>query len=415
MACLAIWLSVRHGKQILVSEMTSQKDISFVLRRRVKVQCWNVTGEVSQKERRPELCSLLLRIKEKGDTTAEDIAEHMLFDRTGRRGVAERLLMIAQRHGLIDRQGGGGSQKFILNDRGWEAIRSGDVFVPEQGEWKIWVSDDQLLDVPVLALQPVRDEPNIREEVGSQEKREQARLRPIRSIDAFIRAAEGVVFTDVVTGVSHRIDSLGSRGENRSSDENGLDLDLTWAFPDNRVHMEGTYRSSKSTPKMGGGKVGEISRRLGSPDISAGAVWKCLLQSEGLWQRWDETCEVMRVGFAETSDSERGAMNRSIWFKRPCVAAYGEFDQVEVHGVPLRASTQKDADDWAEWRLRHQVDQYATQERYDKWRETAEEPLRDFRVSLPERKALAERVWSDCDGKPGADAWYLMAAVDWSL
>jgi hypothetical protein len=77
---------------------------NIVLQRRIAVRCWNVLGMVAKASKRPELMPVLIRARERHQTSAEDIAEHLFFEQRARRVVAERLLRIAASYGLI---GGG--------------------------------------------------------------------------------------------------------------------------------------------------------------------------------------------------------------------------------------------------------------------------------------------------------------------
>lgn len=53
---------------------------NIVLQRRIAVRCWNVLGMVAKSSKRPELMPVLLRARERNQTSAEDVAEHLFFE-----------------------------------------------------------------------------------------------------------------------------------------------------------------------------------------------------------------------------------------------------------------------------------------------------------------------------------------------
>ena len=122
----------------------------IVLKRSVDVQCWHVKGDVGFPKRREELMAVLLRVQENPLTDAGDIAEHLLFERLAREQVALRLLAIAEEYGLLERSRSG----LQLTSAGVEAIECEEVFVPQSGNWELWVSDDPLMESAILYIAP---------------------------------------------------------------------------------------------------------------------------------------------------------------------------------------------------------------------------------------------------------------------
>ena len=71
------------------------------VRRKIEVRSWRVIGQVVKAAKRAELMPVLLRARERGATDAGDVAGHLLFESGSRRVVAQRLLHIAERYGLL--------------------------------------------------------------------------------------------------------------------------------------------------------------------------------------------------------------------------------------------------------------------------------------------------------------------------
>ena len=122
----------------------------IILERPVNVGCWRTVGQVAKAGKRAELLPVLVRAQETGGTNARDLAGHLLFEPRSRRVVADRLLHIGAAYGLLDVD----SHAFTLTEAGKEAIDTGEVFVPEDGAWTLWASDDPALPSPVLRIEP---------------------------------------------------------------------------------------------------------------------------------------------------------------------------------------------------------------------------------------------------------------------
>ena len=366
-----------------------------VLERKVNVWCWNVLGEISRAIKRDELRVVLIRASEKGATDTEDVADHLLFDPRSRKMVADRLLRIATNYRLLQEDKG----RFTLTDTGNAALQRGEILVPEYGPWTIWVSDDPLLQHPVLRIEPWI-EPKAIDEVrqgkrGSDDRKfEQVpdKLRGVFGREGTPCCGDGSVL---------RVEVLEDKVESRDP---GADVRIVWNVDRGEVRLEGT---------IGGNSVNSV---LDPPEITREDVLKQLLESERLWDHWDRQSSALRVGFAETSASERESLLRDLTIKSPRLRTLRAFDQSAVGDVPLLPRTASDAGEWAAWRLESRVTDYATRERFDAWVREATEPFFSaHRVSLPSRTDLASDAWTRRGAPASPTAWYLVAAEDWSL
>ncbi len=367
---------------------------SINLQRTVEVRCWRVIGQVAKAAKRPELMPVLLRAQERGETDADDVAGHLLFESGSRRVVAQRLLQIAALYGLLEQR----DRRYRLTESGQAALATKQVFVPEHGTWTVWASDDPLLATPILRVEPWV-EPTAYDEVWGKE-RENARERPFEELPRWVRDAVGVVAVPLVGGAPLRIDQLEAEGE---AAEPEATLRAVWDVSGARLRVDGT---------LGGARVNVV---IDAPKIRPDTLWMQLLHAEGLWSQWDSSSHALRVGFEEATASERESLIRVVAFKRPKIAALGTFDATTVEGIALRARSAHDATRWAEWRLRARVRDYATAERFRAWTAEAVAPFSEFHPPTPTRQALADAAWRVRTDRPTPSAWHLVAAEDWRL
>lgn len=367
---------------------------SIRLQRSIKIYCWRVIGKIAKAAKRAELMPVLLRVRECGTTHAGDIAEHLFFEARSRRVVAQRLLDLAERYRLLEQRDRG----YVLTESGHTALATEQVFVPEQGTWTIWASDDPLLATPILRVEPWV-EPTAYEEVLGKE-RDRVRERPFEKLPRWVRDAVGVVSVPLVGGVQLRIDHLEAEGEAVKVETM---LRAAWDVSGARLRVDG---------KLGDARV---NTAINPPEVSAEAVWMQLIQTEGLWSHWDAMEFALRVGFDDATPGERESLIRAVVFRSPNITGVGAFDPTTVDRVSLRARTDLDASRWAEWRLRARVRDYATVDRFNAWTTDAVAPFAEFRTVTPTREVLADAARRQWTNRPTPSAWHLVAAEDWSL
>lgn len=364
------------------------------LTREIQVECWRVIGQVAKAAKRNELLPVLLRARERGQTDARDIAEHLLFESGSRQVIAQRLLHVAEQYRLLEQE----NRQYHLTDSGSTALETKQILVPEHGTWTVWVSKDPLLTAVILRVEPWQESTAYDEVWG--EERDKAPKRCFEKLPRWVRDAVGVITTPLVGGVSLRIDQLEPEGEMVDAETT---LRATWDVTGGRLRIDGN---------LGGSRVNAVAN---APEIPVDAVWMQLMQAEGLWPQWDGSAVALRVGFDETISGERESLVRGVHFKRPDIESLGTFDATTVEGIALRASSHQDAARWAEWRLRARVQDYATAEQFGKWTAEAVKPFAEFDPSTPARQELADSAWRERTDRPTPSTWHLVAAEDWSL
>ncbi len=367
---------------------------NMVLTRPVAVQGWRVIGQVAKAEKREELAPILERARENDGTDASDLAHHLLFSHS-RKVVAERLLRIGTAYGLLKRNGG----KYTLTEDGERAVETEEVFVPEHGAWTVWASDDPLLSSPVLGIEPWEREPTAFEE---RNKGQEGRERKFEPLPDWIRKACGSEINPPASEDRAAV-CIEDLDEEAEAVEIDASLQLIWNVRDRRLRLHG-----KSNGR-------EIGADLPPPRKTAEHVWSALLEGEGLLKDWKPDIPALTVPFRETSERERTTMLRDLAFEKPSVPEHGSFDSLTVPEVSITAHSRDDAREWAEWRLKALVGDYATSQRYADWSKEAAEHFARYRPELPDRAALAEKTWKLAAERPGPEAWCLVAAEDWEL
>ena len=201
-------------------------------------------------------------------------------------------------------------------------------------------------------------------------------------------------FTTAASSVATRLDELERNAEAIESDAS---LRLKWSIGEGELRLVGTLGEC------------DVDAKLDAPERSPEELWRDLLECAGLWDDWDDAEKELLVFFDETSDAERRTMTKSVTIV-PRIPGFGEFDPLTLE-LPINAATPDDAQRWAEWRLVHGIDDYATEARYGEWSRGAAAPFEHYDVHLPERSELVR----DYARKGETTNWHLVAAEDWRL
>ena len=369
----------------------------IILQRKVEVQCWHVLGQVSKARKRVEIMPVLLHVKKQGSTNVRDVAKELLFGEDSRRVAASRLLLNAQNLGLLEQKG----DQFVLTATGEMAIETEEVFVPEEGTWQLWASEDPLFSAAILHIKEW-NEPNSFDEVMGKDKGA-SKKRKMARIPRWLHSAIGVTTKPAASddGVRRCVDDLQDNGESIAPNAS---LKLVWNVSAGTLQLVG---------KLDGR---EVKTALAAPQVSAEDVWQQLLEGKELWRQWDASYDALQVDFDNTDASEREAMARDLDFDEPEVRGLKKFEKCTVTGVELRAASASDAQLWAQWRLPQRIRDYATATRFSQWQQEAAQPFIDeFQPRLSTRREMVVEAWHNRGALPAPSVWHLVAAQDWGM
>ncbi|ROL69875.1 hypothetical protein BK634_19300 [Pseudomonas chlororaphis] len=379
----------------MTSTKTERGDI--VLTREVSISCWHVLGEVARATQRPELLPLLQRAGMKSAIDALDIAIH-LFCEPSRQTAARRLLEIACGLGLLQllpEFSGSGANRgaYGLTELGREALQREEVFVPEHACWRLWASDDPLLECPVLLIEPIK-EPRAKQEVHKKEQ-------PVpEKIPSWLNQVLRKTITPPGNKEALRIEQL---EKNLQPQEVQATLMATWDVDNTRLQLHGKLDETLiDTPSC-------------APKVTAQAVWQGLLQSAGLHEDWDTETLALKRSFDASNAAERNSLRADLHVSTPQLPKLGRFDDLSIGRVALTPCSPDDAQRWAQWRLLEHINHYASTEQFETWTTQAHAPFHTFKLTTPQRKELAEQTWQRRENSRATTTWHLVAAEDWGL
>lgn len=386
--------------------------LSVEMKRPILVRSLRFAGTVAVAEKREELISVLKAITELGGEIApEDLAGYLIPE--GLEAAADRLLVIATVHGLVEQTHG----RFRLTDAGERACDVEEVLVPRDGTWQAWIASDPLIRFSVLHVEPARPGEALSElrDTGSRRGDVQTfRTIPIPALLRQLHRMEGRLM--VKEGRVVRLDDVGREVSEESSD---AQVELIWT-----IRSDGVARmTARGMIQVRRGDEVErlaVDAALPPPVVTFTDVFDQLLHDAGIAGRWDASASVLRCEFDDTLDSSAiQSMHRTIAARRLDLSAFGlgVFDKVSVPSVPVNAIDVASARKWSTRRLLMGIQDHQTKARYQTVTSAAAEPFKEFGVALPDRTTLLQQVRSKVDlNAPRPELyWRLQAAADWSL
>lgn len=405
------------------------------LQREVEVSSFNAEATVAVGKDRPEFLAVARLAKDFSRPIDGRIVSRELLgglpEQVGWR-VIDRCVAL----GLLQREASRGPVS--LSGYGEDALRTGKVLVPEEGIWRFYTVDDELVEDSLIHVERL-DSSNAKEErdaIYTAKNSGQTRAPQGQTTPSYLRksASDAAIFSSVVHHREFSIERIAARGENGPDD--GLTLVLQWSqgqrpklalqghitSPPRREHLDPQDKNGRSEkPKA---KPLAVERLLDEPKACSGSeyeqIWQYLAAAgleaplselSGWFQKAGEL--VAPISFTnKLTNPSRNTMQMTLSIPESEIPGLGPFDSTKIHGVKLVPRTTEDAQAWAEWLQWQAVNKYAT----PSWLEAlSQEVFKRFpyhRPKLPNPTTLLERALK----QPGdATARYLLAPYDLGL
>lgn len=369
----------------------------FEMKRPLRVHAMRVLLTIGFQEDRPELRALATLAAQRGGRLDVAMVQQALLP-TLPKVVARRFLEGAKCCGLFESVE---RDRFVLTELGVRA-QTEHVFVPQEGLWTIWVTDDPLVppERRVLRLDACVRPRGEREEKPSKiaagvidALRPEALAAWARGLGRFrVTLDQEHTPAECVTIQTRSRVTLTLRVSTGGEVELALDGVIEG---DDLEHDEA--RSS--------------STRFHHPTLGADEVWRTALGANvGAWEHGR-----LATAFDELDDDARRSFRRSMRISSWRHSVLGTFGPFDVAAVPLCARAQSDADAWARWLLERRIDAYATADAWVRWTESVRAELPEFPVRVPTQRELAKSLHRGGRAPDPVVYWHLVAPLDLQL
>jgi hypothetical protein len=299
------------------------------LKRRIKVQAFEVLATFAFPEERTEILSLLQMANSMGPLNGERVVDRKQGLLPGRPKVmGTRLLNMAVSMDLLEVNGG----TYMLTEFGRENLDNEFVFVPEKSTWTVWVADDPLIPASVIHVE--------RHKEGRPDKnRMETQVLPAPLLALNDTKVE-LLRPHHTKDTQMRIKRIEEKG--RSSSVN-TELELTLLAD---VGQETILRVNGS---LGTGQSNEINQRIPFDAPPHSKLFTMLMQLSDYANDWHHEESILSVSFTDLNNDERQNHTKRMHVKKPQLEGLGRFNTVELLDIPLKPRGDQDARKWAEW------------------------------------------------------------------
>jgi hypothetical protein len=407
------------------------------LQRTISVQTFDAPATIAIGRKRPEWLAVARLAKDfGGEIRAQQITRELLVGVSpvvGNR-VIERCVALGLLEQSPEERKAGVAR---LSKMGEDALGAGHVFVPEERNWRFYFATDPLLEQALLHIEPLdigsaQNERNvIREERrqgrGVQDDGEQC---PDCLNDA--QAAAGVIHSIVEQSPSFVLITAPQRGT--WADEQSVRLHLTWAQsgpPTFRLigniipPQRRPDKNEKPTPPQSL----SVNLALTIPErishLKHELIWMELaaygtnIDTQSL-REWRQRAGrlVLPTNYSECTPAARNSFHKDITIPEipsglpGTMEHLGHFDPSKLTKVELVPRTDSDAQQWAEYKLRESLTEYATPAKLKMLAEDARQCFSFHSPSLPTPEAMFESALAN---PSDAKARFILAPYDLGL
>ncbi|MCX7096310.1 MAG: hypothetical protein NTV43_00210 [Methylococcales bacterium] len=376
------------------------------LQRTLKIDRFRVKGTIAKAEKRPEIHSILLLAQEQyGVVSARDVAEKLLGGRP--ETVGRRLLALCADYELLVKEKQG--NYFTLTPKGTAAISQQKIFVPEQGTWELWVTDDPLLPTALLKVEAFK-EPSVIEE-----KRNKDKQRKFVSLPAWLRSRliDKTLSPLVATGQEYHFIELAEKAEFVTDVD--AHVKAIWITPESAqasLQFDGTIDKKN---------LDYHYQTL--PKLAFSEIWQQMLKQQGWLQEsdvdeqaaqyWSFAQQTLCIPYKDLSETEKSTFLKDYKLSKPVISGFGDFDDTLIDNIPIMPKDENAAGGWGFWLLEQKVNDYMLSGQLEKEQQniSALKQFAEFDLIFPEQQEFAQELRNS---NPKA-YWHLQAPLDWQL
>lgn len=407
------------------------------LQRQIEVSTFDAEATVSIGKDRPEFLAVARLAKDYSRPINGQIVSRELLgglpEQVGWR-VIDRCVAL----GLLQRETPRGPVS--LGSYGEAALLAGKVLVPEEGIWRFYTVDDELIEDSLIHVERL-DSGNAKEErdaIYTAKNSSQTRASQGQGTPSYLResASDALIFASIVHRREFSVEKVAARGETGPAD--GLMLTLQWSEGQRpkialRGHITSPPRTERLEPQRQDknarhekpkAKPLAVEHLLDEPQACSGSeyeqIWQYLatagldapLSEVSSW--FHKTGELVApISFTNRlPNPARNTMQMTLSIPESEIPGLGSFESTKIDGVKLVPRTTEDAQAWAEWLQWQAVNKYATPSWLDALSQQVLTRFPHHRPKLPNSTALLERALKQ---PSDTTARYLLAPYDLGL
>jgi DNA-binding PadR family transcriptional regulator len=331
------------------------------LRRQIKVETFTALAEIGITDKREEILAILkLADKNQGYVDSSQVNTELL-GRPAESAQGQRILMVVESYGLIEKAGTVGGDSYKLTDAGREDLQKGEIMVPEQGGYVLYTTKDPLFKERILRIErtTVVEDNESKGYFGSREDRKL--LNESKSVarpDYLSDIERGHILRQVCKG--NEVIQINSISEKVAPSKRELKVSVTLELaPNEPAKMKVKSIGSSTSDK-------ELSTET-LFDQSYMQVLQLLTQDIGRLDVFgEEPTLLMKWNNIKSREAEQ--FRKEITVDKPTFGEFGSFESLKLT-IPIFPETQSDAIQWGNYLLKQSITTYLDESNYANLRE----------------------------------------------
>jgi hypothetical protein len=360
--------------------------------------------DIRKSGKREDIIAILMLASENnGLVSSKDVCTHLIANRPIT--VGDRIIQRCVELGVLEKHEGHRNGNFMnfsrgnirqgieedsqlnkvatLTDEGRRAVQRKRVFLPERGLYHILYSDDVLLPSPLLEC--------ISDDKRSDKDEDKEEIEPL-----IRNCLENRYFKTLSQERSEifieKIEQYGRQITKKP------DLSLTYSLLENGNML---LRLN-----------GDFEAKLEPPKFSQLEIWNMLVESIDLGDDWDNNYQCLRRGFEELKQKDLINFTVELHITALAIEGMGEFNDIIVKNVPIIPRTKTDAQKWAIWLLKNEINDYTKNHEYEGIVQKIQKKFPGYEMQLPTQIELARMIREETGEKLPPSYWYLKAPLD---
>jgi hypothetical protein len=387
----------------------------LTLTRQVKVEAFVALAEIGVPSQREEILAVLKLAAEHGGYVKAEDVNTTLLGRPGESPHGQRILMLIESYGLLERTGTRENDAYRITIAGTENLQKGQIMIPEEGSYILFATTDPLFKEAILRIErnPFVEKNESQTYFGrkndssSREQTNESMARP-SYLDKYVR---GYVFNQAAnSNAPLQVNSISDRLA-LSSRRLIVTVDLELELDVDTAMKVGAVASGSSVKEVYAQT--NFNRRYTQ-------VLETVTADVGRLEVLDGEPTLL-VSWNSMNASEAERFRKEVKVENPTLWEFGTFESVNLT-LPILPATEQDAVAWGNYLLRNSIRTYVDESAYLSARyDVAGRFAKKYDQSSLSNRLMKfeEMVRQVTEEKKAGDTsalyWYLIAPQDLSI
>jgi hypothetical protein len=322
------------------------------LRKQIRVESFTALAEIGVTEKREEILAILKLAENNGGWVDARQVNTELLGRPETSTHGQRILMVVESYGLVEKSGSFSSDSYKITDAGREDLQKREIMVPEQGGYVLHTTKDPLFKEHILRIDRTPDVEDNEARAYFGNKQDRALLKESQSFarpDYLSAMERGHLLRQACKG--NEMIQVNSISERVAPSKKEIKASVTLELEPN------------SPARM---KVKTDAKELYADtlfNLSYAEVLQTLTKDFGQLEISDRKDPTLLVKWQDVNPREAENFQKEITLDKPTFEDFGTFEPLKL-AIAIFPRTQSDAVQWGNYLLKRGITTYLDESGY---------------------------------------------------